>query len=42
VGEDSLVLHLVAVGIGIAILMPIKNRIEKGVEGYFAHRKLEF
>jgi hypothetical protein len=28
--------------IGIAILMPVKNRIEKGVEGYFAQRKLEF
>jgi hypothetical protein len=42
VGETSVFLHLVAVGIGIAILMPVKKRIEKGVEGYFAHRKLEF
>ncbi len=42
VGENSAFLHLIAVGIGIAVLMPIKNRIEKGVEGYFAHRKLEF
>jgi hypothetical protein len=42
VGENSTLLHLVAVGIGIAVLMPVKNRIEKGVEGYFAHRKLEF
>lgn len=42
VGENSTFLHLIAVAIGIAVLMPIKNRIEKGVEGYFAHRKLEF
>lgn len=42
VGENSTVLHLVAVAIGIAVLMPVKNRIEKGVEGYFAHRKLQF
>ena len=42
VGENSTVLHLIAVAIGIAVLMPVKNRIEKGVEGYFRHRKLEF
>jgi CDP-diglyceride synthetase len=42
VGEDSVILHLIAVGIGIAVLMPVKSRLEKGVEGYFAHRKLEF
>jgi hypothetical protein len=42
IGENSYTLHLVAIAIGIAILMPVKNRIEKGVEGYFAHRKLEF
>jgi hypothetical protein len=42
VGESSTVLHLVAVGIGIAVLMPVKSRLEKGVEGYFARRKLEF
>ena len=41
-GEYSTVLHLLAVAVGIAVLMPVKNRIEKGVEGYFAHRKLEF
>ncbi len=42
IGESSTALHLVAVAIGIAVLMPLKSRIEKGVEGYFAHRKLEF
>ncbi len=42
IGENSTALHLFAVAIGIAVLMPIKNRIEKVMEGYFAHRKLEF
>jgi len=42
VGENSTALHLFSVGIGIAVLMPVKSRIEKVVEGYFAHRKLEF
>jgi hypothetical protein len=42
VGENSTGLHLFAIGIGIAVLMPVKNRIEKAVEVYFAHRKLEF
>jgi hypothetical protein len=42
VGESSTFLHLIAVAIGIAVLMPVKNRIERRVEGYFAQRKLEF
>jgi hypothetical protein len=42
VGESSTVLHLIAIGVGIAVLMPVKNQVEKGVERYFAHRKLEF
>lgn len=42
IGEESTWLHMISIAIGIAILMPVKNRIEKGVEGYFAHRKLEF
>jgi hypothetical protein len=41
-GEESAWLHMISIAIGIAVLMPVKNRIEKGVEGYFAHRKLEF
>jgi len=42
VGESSTVLHLISVAVGIAVLMPVKNRIERRVEGYFAQRKLEF
>jgi hypothetical protein len=42
IGEESTWLHMISIAIGIAVLMPVKNRIEKGVEGYFAHRKLQF
>ena len=42
VGENSTFLHLIAIAIGIAVLMPVKNRIERGVERYFSLRKLEF
>jgi hypothetical protein len=42
IGESSTVLHLISVAVGIAVLMPVKNRIEKAVDGYFAQRKLEF
>jgi hypothetical protein len=42
VGENSTFLHLLAVGVGIAVLMPIKNRIEHRVDKYFAHRSLQF
>lgn len=42
VGEDSAILHLVAVAVGIAVLMPLKNRIEKAIEHYFVRRTLQF
>lgn len=42
IGENSALLHLMAVGVGIAVLMPVKNRIERAVEAYFAPRRLEF
>jgi hypothetical protein len=42
IGEESTMLHLIAIAIGIAVLMPVKNRLEKAVERYFAHRTVEF
>ena len=42
IGEDSTVLHLISIAIGIAILMPVKNRLEHAVERYFAQKKLVF
>jgi hypothetical protein len=40
--EYSTLAHFISIAVGIAILIPVKNRLEKGLEGYFAHRKLEF
>jgi hypothetical protein len=42
IGEHSNLLHLISIAVGIAVLMPVKNRIERAVEQYFAHKKLEF
>jgi len=42
IGEHSEVAHLISIAVGIAILMPVKHRLEHGVEKYFAQRKLEF
>jgi hypothetical protein len=42
VGAESTFLHLIAVAIGIAVLMPIKRYIEHSIDRYFAQRKLVF
>ncbi len=42
IGEESTWLHMISIAIGIAVLMPVKSRIEKAVERYFAHRTLVF
>jgi hypothetical protein len=42
IGEHSTFLHLISIAIGIAILMPVKNRLEGTMERYFAQKKLEF
>jgi hypothetical protein len=41
-GENSTLLHLSSIAVGIAVLMPLKNRIEKIVDRYFTSLKLEF
>ena len=40
--EHSYLLHLIAIGIGIAVMMPVKSRLERAIERYFAHKALEF
>ena len=42
IGEHSNLLHLVSIAVGIAVLMPVKNRLERAIERYFVHKKLEF
>ncbi len=41
-GEYSNLAHFVSLAIGIAVLIPVKSRIEHGIEGYFGHRTLQF
>jgi hypothetical protein len=42
IGEESALLHLVSVAVGIAVLIPVKSRLERAIEGYFSERKLQF
>jgi len=42
IGENSTALHLISIATGIAVLIPVKTRLEKAVERYFAQRRLEF
>jgi len=41
-GKHSYLVHLISIAVGIAVLMPVKNRLERGIEGYFTNKKLEF
>jgi hypothetical protein len=40
--EYSTWAHFISIAVGIAILIPVKKRLERGLEGYFAQKKLEF
>ncbi len=42
IGENSVVITFISIAVGIAVLMPIKSRLERFMEGYFAQKKLEF
>ena len=42
IGEHSNLVQFISIAVGIAVLMPVKNRLERSMEGYFAHKKLEF
>src|SRR3972149_170391 len=42
IGEESTLLHFVSIGIGIAVLIPVKSRLERAIEGYFAQRQVQF
>jgi hypothetical protein len=40
--EHSNLAHFISIAVGIAVLIPVKSRLEREVERYFAHKKLEF
>jgi hypothetical protein len=42
VGEDSTLTHLISISVAIVILMPVKSRLERWIDGYFHTRKLAF
>jgi hypothetical protein len=42
IGENSNLAYLISIAVGIAVMMPVKNRLERAIDGYFAHKKLEF
>lgn len=42
VGGHSELLHVIAIAVSIAVLMPVKRRVEHAVDGYFAERRLRF
>jgi hypothetical protein len=42
IGENSVVITFISIAVGIAVLMPIKSRLERFMERYFAQKKLEF
>jgi hypothetical protein len=42
IGEQSTLVHFISIALGIAILIPVKKRIELAMDGYFAQKKLEF
>ena len=40
--EYSNLAHFVSIAVGIAVLFPVKSRLERATEHYFANRRLEF
>ena len=41
-GEESFFLHVISIAVVIAILMPVKHRLERILEGYFGKKRFEF
>jgi N-terminal 7TM region of histidine kinase len=41
-GEQSTLLHFISIAIGVAILIPVKKRVEHAMDNYFARKKVEF
>jgi len=42
IGGHSQIIHFISIGVGILVLMPIKNRVEVMVEKFFAGKRVEF
>ena len=40
--EHSIFIHLISIAVVIAVLMPVRQRVERAIEGIFARKKVEF
>ena len=41
-GEQSFYIHLISIAVVVGVLMPVRQRLERGIEGFFARKKVEF
>ena len=41
-GEHSIFIHIISIAVVIAILMPIRQRVERAIEKFFEKKKVEF
>jgi len=41
-GEQPIYIHLISIGVVVGILMPVRQRIERGIDRFFSRKKLEF
>jgi hypothetical protein len=41
-GEQPIYIHLISIAAVVGILMPVRQRLERGIGGVFAKKKLEF
>jgi hypothetical protein len=41
-GENSIYIHIISVGLVVGILMPVRKKVERGIERFFARKTVEF
>ncbi|HEX79124.1 MAG TPA: hypothetical protein G4O19_03095 [Dehalococcoidia bacterium] len=41
-GEGSFYIHVISIAVVIAAVMPVKKRVERGIERFFARKRIEF
>jgi hypothetical protein len=41
-GEQPIYVHLISIAIVVGVLMPVRRRLERRIEGFFVQKKIEF
>jgi hypothetical protein len=41
-GGHSIIIHIISIAVVVAIIMPIRSKVERGIERLFAQKKVEF